>query len=364
MKKIFTILVLLLSLYSIVEAAPAVSTYSGTIINGNTIIISGAGFGANGPYVVIFDDFERGTNGNQLSTNLATLGAWSGGDEWTHTLYQNTWKVSGNLAAQFDATYSGSGQPELWVVAPVYFDSFFIAWWQMVPSGDNYSGQGAGGINWKQMWILTDNCCGEADQVLTDTDGGGNSLTSNSSPFRNNLTLHYTDSPRVPGEVDFPGWVRGTWMRWAIWERGRTDSTGHITVRTTSTLHNTQTNLNRDTQTINSGMTGLRHRLAMNGYTRPRTKAPCRQLFDDVYFAVGEHAQARVELGNANTYAGSSNLTMCTTGLGVQGWSDTSITCTVRQGGFANGSKAWIYVTDENGKCSKGYPVTIGGAKN
>lgn len=48
-------------------AAPSISGIYGTISNGSQITISGSGFGNDGPNIIIFDDFEKGTNGNIIS---------------------------------------------------------------------------------------------------------------------------------------------------------------------------------------------------------------------------------------------------------------------------------------------------------
>lgn len=45
-------------------AAPAITGVGGTVSNGQTITISGTGFGSSGPTIAIFDDFEKGTNWN------------------------------------------------------------------------------------------------------------------------------------------------------------------------------------------------------------------------------------------------------------------------------------------------------------
>jgi len=58
--------------------APLITGVSGTITNGSEITITGSDFGANGPTVHIFDDFESGTVGNniRLGSGSATGGRW------------------------------------------------------------------------------------------------------------------------------------------------------------------------------------------------------------------------------------------------------------------------------------------------
>jgi hypothetical protein len=72
---------------------------------------------------------------------------------------------------------------------------------------------------------------------------------------------------------------------------------------------------------------------------------------DDFYL---NKSLARVEIGNASTYAAS-------TVREVQipsAWSATSITCTVNTGSFSPGA-AYLFVIDEDGTVSAGKPITV-----
>jgi hypothetical protein len=78
---------------------------------------------------------------------------------------------------------------------------------------------------------------------------------------------------------------------------------------------------------------------------------------DDVYFARGAAARARVEIGNASTYSASTNLSLLTPSL----WTANSIQATVRKGSFADGTRAYLYVIDAQGNVNaQGYPVRLG----
>jgi hypothetical protein len=88
----------------------------------------------------------------------------------------------------------------------------------------------------------------------------------------------------------------------------------------------------------------------INGFNRwCNDCAESAPTFDDVYVAIGTGAQARVEIGDAATYATSKNLSMAT----VTSWGDTSITATVRQGSFSNLNNAYLYVIDANGSVNQ-----------
>ena len=59
-------------------AVPSISSINGTVSNGQPVTISGSAFGSTGPIIAIFDDFEKGTNNNELSTlaNSAAVNQW------------------------------------------------------------------------------------------------------------------------------------------------------------------------------------------------------------------------------------------------------------------------------------------------
>ena len=86
-----------------------------------------------------------------------------------------------------------------------------------------------------------------------------------------------------------------------------------------------------------------------------QTTPNCVTSFDDVYIATGVNAQARVEIGNAATYAGSTQLTILT----PTAWAATEITATVNEGNFDAFDSAYMYVTDSAGVVSDGFPITF-----
>ena len=76
---------------------------------------------------------------------------------------------------------------------------------------------------------------------------------------------------------------------------------------------------------------------------------------DDVYI---DTSWARVELGNAPTYAASTHREIQV----PSAWSDGSVTVNFNPGTFASGSTAYLFVTDADNNTSPGMPVTIGPA--
>lgn len=80
-----------------------------------------------------------------------------------------------------------------------------------------------------------------------------------------------------------------------------------------------------------------------------------RYWADDVYL---DTTWARVMIGNASTLASSTHREIQI----PSAWTDGSITITINQGTFAQGTNAYLFVIDADGNASPGYPITIGGS--
>lgn len=77
--------------------------------------------------------------------------------------------------------------------------------------------------------------------------------------------------------------------------------------------------------------------------------------YDDIYYS---YTQARVEIGNAPTYAGSTHREVQL----PKTWDPGQITFTVNKGSFSGGSSQYLFVVDQDGAASPGRPVVIDGA--
>ena len=76
--------------------------------------------------------------------------------------------------------------------------------------------------------------------------------------------------------------------------------------------------------------------------------------FDDIYV---DYTYARVELGNASTWAACTRREIQL----PRQWAASSITVQLNKGAFNNGQVAYLYVVDSSGKVNaNGFPVTIG----
>lgn len=74
--------------------------------------------------------------------------------------------------------------------------------------------------------------------------------------------------------------------------------------------------------------------------------------WDELYI---DTSRARIEIGNASTWAASNHRELQTTSA----WSSTGATFKLNRGSFAPGSSVYLFVVDDSGAASAGYPVTI-----
>lgn len=336
------------------HAAPAISGVSGTVSNGESITISGSDFGATGPTIVLFDDFEKGTNGNIISVvdGSAQVEEWDDVEAAPdNPKYSNTVAHSGSLSMLSDQASSDGAH---WA-AVAFTDStrIFTSFWVMLPTGNEVPGTGeGGGANWK----------------LADVNAGA--ISSPSSQYTTCVTL--SDLPPIEGSFQGPGawygtsglddggycettWIKNRWHRFDNLYIGSTSGSGQnqLWEVDSATAYNriyNQTSMT-NLQASDSAGWGI---FRLHSYARQDSAGQC--YYDDVYVATGDGALARVEIGNAEVYTECTVLAIIT----PTSWGDTSITATVRQGSFASDATAYLFVVKSDGTVSSGYEITFG----
>lgn len=320
-------------------AAPTVSEVSGTVANGQTVIISGSGFGS-GPNVLVFDDFEKGMNGSLIKsgTGSAEVGRWDAVEG--SPKYSTANKVSGSLA--FRADQSIYGGQNVQKMLPASTTKVFVSWWLLIPSGNVLPGTGnSAGINWKNVWVLGSNTVD--DDLVIPTFLGNNSyyINGNNALYKRWITLDFNI---------------GTWKRVWCYLNGGSNNTGQVHYWELTSSGVVQRVNDNNVTVLNSG--GLFEKININAYGRQTSN--CYPTFDDVYIATGDNARARIEIGNNATYANCTKLTMVT----PDSWTSTNITAKVWQGQFTSSDSAFLFVTDSSGSVSYGYPIRFGSASS
>lgn len=333
----------------VTQAVPSISSTSGIFAEGNTVTINGSGFGTSGPNIVLFDNFEGGTNGQTIKTGTgsATIGQWTNGQGTRY--YTNSTKVSGHLAFQADHTYGWSHGVNASLPTPVtQGQEIFATWWLYIPAGDRLPGEsgcaacpngGEDGINWKQVWIMQDTS--KDDLVVPTMLGTTNwNINGNNSPYSHWLSTSFT---------------KGRWTRYMVWMKVGYANDGNVHFWDLTDSGPVQKINDNNVSVLNNGGSFLWYKLNPFG----RQCCNCHPTFDDVYVATGTNTRARIEIGNQPTYNASTKLAIST----VTSWSNTNITFTFRQGSFTNGEQAYLFVFDGNGQGSTtGLPFIVAGS--
>lgn len=318
-------------------ALPGIDTVTGTIQNGQVITIKGTGFGTNGPNVVFFEDFENGIDNARIATAPAAIGAWTRGN-LDYALYSATWAHSGakSMKNNWDVPI---GEPNNVDAAPkISFgntDTVFYSFWTMVPAGmnipgDNCTGGNPYGPNWKFSWM----------------NFASNEYIS-AIVLNCNLTWGYWfGNGGEPRAGDIEGsfkMAKGRWSRFDFYQRSSSGNAGAIIGTEFDAVNGMIKRVDKNNVCTSTGGAVWNY-LLIPGYGRGKTKNGVT-VYDDIYIATGPGARARVEIGDAATYAACKNIAIST----ATSWSDIYITAVVRPGSFVDFSKAYLYVFDSAG---------------
>lgn len=341
MKSLLLVIAFIGTSGAFVFAAPEISGMNGSTYNGGSIIITGYGFGS-GPNVLLFDDFEKGANGNNISIGpgSAQVGQWDGASgSGGAPRYSNANKISGSLA--FNANAASGTQPA-YTYIPGGTRKVFVSSWSLIPEGDNFPGEG-GLVNWKRIWVTGTNT-NDDDQTFPSFVPGSNVygtralVTGNNTQYNRDIALNL---------------LKGRWMRIWFYIDGGTNNNDGVCQIYEMTTQGVQTRTNDiGINALYSG--GIYERVIINGYTRITNN--CHPFFDDVYIAYGDNARARVEIGNNPVYTNCTNLTMAT----PETWTNNRISAKVWQGRFKPSETAYLFVIDSKGDFSPGYQIKFG----
>jgi len=329
-------------------AAPSISdvSWSGSLSDGTELTITGTDFGADGPTVVLFDDFEDGTVPNAIPADrTAPVGQYSGTQGTNPGYFSSTSAYSGAQSMQHDYTLGSSVYQEV-LFSPVDPQEVLIAYSWFCPSGANLPGEGhEEQTNWKLVWLMGDDSAADDDVNLPVIFGDQLDvlITGNDTPL-DALSL-YVGGP--------DGNVKGEWHRYVSYIKAGESLDGVLELHEIGTSGVTVRYSSQTITTQNSG--DQWERFHVPGYGRDNAVGGNSYgNFDDIYIATGA-ARARVEVTNNGTYASSTSM-----GLGTPtAWSDTSMSVVFRQGNLTTGA-AYVYVVDTDGNRSSGFEVTIG----
>lgn len=345
----FVKVALLLLIPAVVYAQPSISGVSGTLAHGQTVTISGSGFGTKTQAApVAWDNWEDGTLGTP------TVGAWSSTTglqgvstsfprhfRTSYSAYKQNWTQSGDDA--YAAVRGGSDSPKWyvsywfrfgsdWVWSPTYTpgSSFlgnvkFIRLWSTGSINENFVC--AQQSNWVAIcaneqitpavqWVQG-GCCGETTF----------NLRSAALETWHLFEFEFQDSTVNTTDGIFRAWFNGSLV---------------IDSATSPTGLETREDFTNNKRPFIAGF-----------YNSWGSGTALVQLDD----AVIDNTWARVLLCSGSTWnaRGQCEFQPATS------WSATSINVTFNQGAFSNGSQQYLYVVSDDGQRSSGFQVTLAG---
>jgi len=310
-------------------AAPAITNVTGNITHGNSVTISGSGFGNHADYNNLsdtwqskdflnfrFKDFEDNTiesDGFELNTNGWTTQAGGSG---IGTRYGRCQYVDTRLIALSAANYGSTG---------TWFTSFYF----MSP-----------GITSDGKFFR---------QYLGDNSSVDNYYLATGNPSNGTELRGFSECGASGTE-----WGTSTSMQDGTWKRVdvlAVASTGNLAVTTW---------LNGVQQWTHSDW-GANLTYSPNGHSVDicnmiEEASGAYFAYDDIFI---DYTQARVEIGNASTWNACTHKEIQI----PQTWNSNgqSIAATINRGSFGATDSVWVYVVDSTGAVnSTGYPITFG----
>lgn len=322
---------------SVPSGAPAISGVTGSVSHGSTIAIAGANFGANSTASIYWDDVESGsfagfwTDSNGSPNGKIVASASGSGRRHAGSAY--------HAVADFG---SGGGYGSLEYSGTSH--TWFCQYWVKLDSNWNWGGAANTPLSNVKFWRMYQTTGNEDFVVALNTFNGSVIIVNeNISGFQNtwyhwgNYATEFTENVWHCWQFEYrnssaAGVADGV-FRW--WRNGTLayERTNMVTMEDYSSARYPL-------------IMGFYDSSGASGYDGANTV-----YFDDFYMS---KSLARVEIGNASTYAACSQREIQI----PSAWSATSITCTVNAGTLT-GSGKYLFVINADGTASAGYPVTI-----
>lgn len=333
--------------------APTITNVSGSIVDGQSVTISGSGFGIKATAKpLVFDTFDSGTNGTDIVGRPPVMTALNAGN-WT---WEGT-AAGGSATPKYSTSNQrpGSSASALADMDGVQWNNslsivtqqpeYFASWWVYY---DHYAGSVSRNT---KPWVMY----GSSNEEPHAYSGWGD--LSDSSLRSSIADSGYSDPNTAYGSPQTPNFY-GKWIKFELYLKQSSPGVANGTYKVwiTEPGQPTYLSLNRDSVQTR-GINAVWQQFTFVGAycDSDPSNRKYRIYADDFYY---DNTRARVELGNAATYA-------ATTIREVQpanAWSALSATIAVHKGSFTSGQTAYLYVVDSTGAVNaSGYPVTVGG---
>lgn len=336
----------ILLLTSTAYAAPSVSSVNdSTLVADQQLTISGTSFSSKPTAApLIWDNFEGGSNGDALTTTSWTQ--YSGSGSVDGGTFSNTRAYSGSLSAYNNPYDSGGGDQKQFNTSyqtftasdEIYYSYYIYHDLSGTLGGVMKQGRITAGSSSSPNFYGSPNMHSQ----LQPSASWGYTLYDNGNTFVQQTT----------GNISEDGW-----RKIELYNKLSTagSSNGEIFMR----LNNVTKWEDASAETRATGETFKWSSILLGMMaTNIPSSGDYKIYIDDVYV---DNTIARVEIGNASTYASCSILEP----QPAFSWTTTDIGVTVNQGALGNNSDAWIYVTDTSGSVNtSGYAVSFGAGSN
>ncbi len=366
---------LLLGCFGFVNGLPILSDVNGVVEDGDLVAVSGVGFGVKMNVApLMWDNFDQVGTQYEVGNKLDESGGWVAGDSINSRYYNPEYYSEG--ARTGSTKYVRADTPVQTLEGgvdshcPFYYDAemdlnkIYVTFWVRVDYDGYYydvncspvdGGTGCGNVKWFRVVHATNPFYGDlvpyvgsSFTLATNTLGAGFShktggtgsvgtqyhgLPTNSTWVRVEYILRESSAP---GGV-FDGTEDGNMV--VKYQQG---GEGGLFVDMVNRVGTT-------------GILGsLDHWRAVRFREYNRNGiVDIAFNFDDIYI---DNSWARVEIGD------NSDFELCTHRevQVVTAWDDESVSFEVNQGSFSDKEEVYVFVVNEEGAASIGYPVTIG----
>jgi len=349
MKNMFPIMILLIFIPSYALTAPTVSSVSGKIVDGQSIIISGSGFGNKTtptPLVFLKDNIEAGTPDSSVSASMWTNTPDSGG--FLSPKYTDADAHSGNQSIKFRFLNSQYGCYMTYDAGSGFDKLYYTAWIKIVKN------DAATKFQWKSIRLNDKNQYAVSCSIIEDNWWGSNpGIWGN-----NDIQSYYSSGTKsdVINSISSNAYLFNSWMRIeGYYQRASGNEVGDGVVWHTrigkSGIWGDATNV----ITHAAGDGSWRYILLGMYYSNlvGATNRDATFYYDDIYL---DKTLARVEIGNNKIFSDCNSREI----QYPTSWSSTSITITLNRGNFDPCQTYYLFVVDENGNNnSTGYPIKI-----
>jgi len=315
-------------------AAPVVSSVSGKLEPGQALTISGTGFGTKSTAApLLFDTFESGSNGASVGQSSAVVGKWDSGSGSELVKYSTASPRSGKVSTLHDFKQSYN----ISLAKNGSFPTLYMSFWFKVDLADRRS------RNFK-LWRLY----GDNDRLQM-------------------AWVYMCDSIVLSRQDDNAGFAQNFWNG-QQYTPGQWHHVQLVMKESDPSVANGTIQHFIDSKSQGSNSTAVQTRYSQARFSQLRighywatdaidscsSSTGAKVYIDDVYV---DTSWARVELGNASTYAQSTQREV----LVPTSWGGSKVEVTVPVNGFTAGQTAYLYVTDQNNVTqSAGFPVVVG----